>query len=176
MGSKSSLIWSSRCTQMYAWMQHNHNCLAGVEGKGNQCYCGHHIRDPGARLEPASSHCDVPCSGDRKANCGGNWAVDIFNITCAHPLPPNPLAPPAKPPTPAPPEPPVRDWRFALHCNSASMRAHLRPLEESSFDCKRTAIALIPYAIYGYCPRCRATLSKSACQRQCISLPCLVEW
>ena len=131
-------IWSSLiCSCLWhARMQHNHNCLAGVEGKeGNQCYCGHHIGQPGTRLEPASSHCDVPCSGDQNVTCGGDWAVDIFNITCAHPLPPDPFAPPPTPPVPSPPSPPVRDWRYALHCDSASMQAHLRPLK-TPFDCE----------------------------------------
>ena len=101
---------------------HNHNCLAGVEGRGNQCYCGHHIADKGAVLPP--SRCNHTCSGNAGELCGGDWAVDIFNITCAHPLPPDPFAPPVPPP---PPQPPVREWRYALQCDAKAMQVHERP-------------------------------------------------
>jgi hypothetical protein len=80
--------------------------LAGVEGKkGNQCYCGEIIEYP---EEKATGSCNIPCAANKKETCGGDWAVTIFNYTCAvAPTPPPTLPPPPPPTPPTPPPSPV---------------------------------------------------------------------
>jgi hypothetical protein len=106
------------------------SCLAGVEGRyGNQCMCGHEISRPSEVL--GAQECAVPCSGDGKETCGGDWHVDIFNVTCTG-------LPPAPPPTPAPaPRPPrssTPEWRYALDCDASSMSVTSTALKSEGFD------------------------------------------
>lgn len=124
---KCALACAHWCT---AHGPHNHSCLAGVEGKkGNQCSCGRGIARQLERL-PAKTRCRVACSGDHQEMCGGDWAIDIYNITCAHPLPPNPFGPgrPVRPPPSPPPE-----WRYALDCDASKMEAVIEA-PKSPFD------------------------------------------
>ncbi|KAL7419478.1 hypothetical protein Q5752_006316 [Cryptotrichosporon argae] len=56
---------ASCAAQGYTW--------AGVE-YGRECWCG-----TNALMSPTnSSACNVPCSGDPWANCGGSYAVEVF--------------------------------------------------------------------------------------------------
>ena len=67
--------------------------LAGVEN-GNQCMCGDSV--PAATKH--SSKCTRECSGCGSENCeicGGVWAIDIMNFSCAGPPDPTPQPGPA---------------------------------------------------------------------------------
>ncbi|GFZ47836.1 hypothetical protein JCM24511_05583 [Saitozyma sp. JCM 24511] len=56
---------SSCASQGYTW--------AGVE-YGRECWCG-----SSALINPTnSSNCNVPCSGDPWAKCGGSYAIEVF--------------------------------------------------------------------------------------------------
>ena len=66
------------------------NCLAycfnhasvytffGVES-GHECFCGHDLRGMHLR-EIDSSNCNVACAGDKSVTCGGENAVEVFEI------------------------------------------------------------------------------------------------
>lgn len=49
--------------------------FAGVK-EGNQCWCGTHVLGTFSRNE--TRDCNVPCSGDSTAICGGNGFINIF--------------------------------------------------------------------------------------------------
>ncbi|TFK85981.1 WSC-domain-containing protein [Polyporus arcularius HHB13444] len=75
--------------------------MAGIE-YGRECYCGNTFsNNQGKSL--AASTCNMACSGDKTATCGGSWALTAFkanNINIA--LPSTPVASSSAPSASAP--------------------------------------------------------------------------
>ncbi|TCD62189.1 hypothetical protein EIP91_007247 [Steccherinum ochraceum] len=51
---------------------------AGVEG-GDECYCGTEIRAAPQALDP--SQCNLPCQGAIGVKCGGDFAIQLYELS-----------------------------------------------------------------------------------------------
>ena len=63
--------------------------LAGLE-YGDQCWCGQSIPPSAAKLNASS--CEMPCAGEKTEQCGGPYAINVFEPHCT-PAPPSPRVP-----------------------------------------------------------------------------------
>ncbi|XP_078697583.1 uncharacterized protein LOC144925470 [Branchiostoma floridae x Branchiostoma belcheri] len=82
---KYESIISSKQTVVHCgyWCRKNGYSLAGVEG-GVQCFCGTSTLFVDLGSETPSDGCTVPCSGNSEVRCGGEWAIDIYQVSAPH--------------------------------------------------------------------------------------------
>ena len=53
--------------------------LAGAEN-GNECYCGDALK---GTPQKADGDCKTTCNGAVKEQCGGNWRISVYPVTCS---------------------------------------------------------------------------------------------
>ena len=51
--------------------------LAGVQ-YASHCFCGNQLAGR-AKMAPRSSDCNMRCTGDKTAFCGGSWRMNIYS-------------------------------------------------------------------------------------------------
>ena len=66
----------SKCIALCCKHNFKIGSIAGVES-GSDCYCDNNF---GPYTIPASTQCNLPCTGDSKTNCGGKNAIATFTI------------------------------------------------------------------------------------------------
>jgi len=52
--------------------------FAGTE-YGQECYCGSALNNGAVSI--SSSNCNSPCAGNSAQNCGGAWAINVYQFT-----------------------------------------------------------------------------------------------
>lgn len=74
MSPSDEIVTVISCTQLCGNAGYEY---AGVE-YGRECYCGNSILAPGS---PASSGCNMACTGDRSELCGGPNRLNLYQTT-----------------------------------------------------------------------------------------------